>query len=227
MNNLVDPIKIIIIGGKGVGKTAILRRLAQLQYSAILPKSEGLEVAEFSAQLNYSASINITVIDVSASLVVAHPGSTMSSLFATEVDGVVVVAESESTNSVVEVKRWLDLISRQGATHLVQHLIIHKADIWQRDEHFCPHKLNLIVQNSPFEDWSWTVGDPSFGDVDLRRGEFEHQRAPEDTLRRMVLSILLKRQGNVCKLLPVPLKIEFKKWNSYAFEEVDKYFANN
>lgn len=226
MNNLVDPIKFIMIGGKGVGKTSILRRLAQEKFSAAA-KTDGLEVAEFVALLNHSASIHITVVDVSSSLLLAHPGSTMSSLFASEVDGVIIVADSENSNSIVEVKRWLDLVARQGATNMLHHLIIHKADVWQQDKHFCPHKLNRIVINSPFDDWSWTVGDPAFGDVDLKRGEYEHQRAPEDTLRKMVLSVLLKRQGNICRLLPVPLKIEFTKWTSHGFDEVDKYFASN
>jgi hypothetical protein len=223
MNNLVDPVNILVIGSIGVGKTTLLKRLANREYVSDDTPTAGLEVIDFRADLKHSASIRVSVIDVGASLLQSKQSElTFSRLFSTDIDGVCIVADGCKVQTILDVRYWLDLLAKQGVRNVVKHLIVNKADASPFDLQFSPRKLSSIVRASPLDDWSWTVGNAQFGDFDVSRGCVEHQRAPEDILRKMVVTILQKRQGNFCKLLPVPFELTFCKWTSYQASEIER-----
>lgn len=225
MDNLADPIKILLIGGYGVGKTSFMRRVTGCPFLRVYKQTTGIEESTLRVELLQTTSISISIVDVGANLLCKHPGSTMSLFFAGDVDAVIVMADGDSMRSLVEIKRWLSLVATQGNCKALLHLVIHKADLYSDERKFSPASLSGIVRESVFSDWSWTVGCAEFGDVDLGRGEYEHQRSPDDVIRKIVHSILLKRRGNVCKLLPTRLLLKFVESKNYDFEDIDKYFA--
>jgi GTP-binding protein EngB required for normal cell division len=224
MNNLVDPVNILMVGSHGVGKTSLLKRLANKSYVSDDAPTTGLEVIDFRADLKHSASIRVSIIDVGASMLQSKQSeSAFSQLFSTDIDGVCIVADGCKVQTILDVRYWLDLVAKQGVRSAVQHLIVNKADALPSELKFSPRKLSAIVRASPLDDWSWTVGNAEFGDFDVSRGSVEHQRAPEDVLRMMVLAILQKRQGNFCKLLPVPFELKYDNWTSYTVSEIEQF----
>jgi hypothetical protein len=227
MNTVVDPVKILVIGGYGVGKSSIIRRVAELAFESRYVPTTGIDVVVLKAPLKDSASIEVSVIDVGAELLLAHPGSTMSLLCANGVDCIIVVADGGDATSILEVKRWLHLIIQHGGNKAEIRLIISKADIPAAEREFSPSKLSRVIKESIISGWSWTVSNPDFGDIDISRGCVEHQSAPEDIIRSIVHSILVQRAGNLCKLLPVPFRLEFVKYSTYPFQDVDKYFSTS
>lgn len=226
MNSLVDPIKILLIGGYGVGKSSMLRRVAGLPYEAKYIATTGIDVLNLRVPLKEAASIDVSIIDVGAEFLLAHPGSTMSLLCANGMDCIIVVADSGDATSILEVNRWLNLITQHGSSKADIHLVISKADIPGPEREFCPSKLSNVIKESIITGWSWTVSNPDFGDIDVSRGCVEQQKPPEEVIRSIVHTILVQRAGNICKLLPVPFRLEFDKLSCFPFQDVDQYFSS-
>ena len=226
MNNLVDPITLLLIGGCAVGKTTFLRRLAGLEYCQLFQPTSGFNVGEFRVELKHNAHIIINIIDISSELLTKRMESIMPKFFAANLDAIIIVADSGNSQSFLDVNQWLELISRNMKRNIIKHLVVNKADIPISQRKFTPDKLSFLIKNSSLSGWSWTVGNPDFGDIDVSRGSYEHQKPPEDVLYSLILSILSNRQGNFCQLLTVPFKIDFLQLKHYDNNEIETYFRN-
>lgn len=226
MNSLVDPVKIILIGSGGVGKSSIVRRLAGHTFEDKYLPTTGIDVANMKVLLKDSAFVDVSIIDTGAELMQSCPGSTMSLLCAGGVDCAIIVADGGNARSILDVNRWLNLITQHGSNKLDIHLVISKADIPASGREFSPIKLSSVIKDSAIGGWSWTVSNPEFGDMDIARGCIEHQRAPEDVIRTIIHTVLVNRAGNVCKLFPVPFRLQFVQLTSFPFPDVDKYFSS-
>lgn len=222
MNNLVDPVKVLICGDHNVGKTAIAQRLANMNFPDRYAATSGLNDLEFIAELKHSASIRVSVVDIGADLFIQQ-GSCYLDILCADVDGVIVVVDGSKGNAAQEARDWLELLTRQTGPKVNKYIMVHKADMINLEASAPLDRMNELVRRKGIEGWALTVGHEELGDLVLSRGFPSRQKAPTDVLCSLVLSILLKRQSNFCKLLPVPFKIEFTKWTTYDYEDLDRY----
>jgi len=226
MNNLVDPVKILLCGDHNVGKTSIARRLASMKFPHLYSPTSGLNDLEFQAELKHNATIQISVLDVGADVFIQQ-GSGYIGLLWMDVDGVIIVVDGSKSNVVSEAHNWVEHIAKQTSSHTKVFLVIHKADCLSEQTLGALNQIDNWIKRAEIESWALTVGHQDLGDLVLSRGYSMQQKAPADVLRNLVLNILLKRQSNFCKLLPVPFKIEFQKWTTYDYEDLDRYLSSS
>lgn len=225
MINLVDPVKILLCGGYGVGKTSIVGRLADANFNSVYEPTSGINVVEFTANLKHSANIAVTVIDLGADLVQTGTDTELIPLLATDIDGAIIVVDGQNLK---DVNFWIDMTNKLTKRKICKFLIVHKADMSKSDKTFVPTELNTLVLTAHLEGWALTVGHPDFADFDCTRGNIINQKSPEEVLRELVLTILLKRQSNFCKLLPVPFTIDYSHWSSYyCSADVRRYIEHS
>jgi len=222
MNNLVDPVKVLLCGDHSVGKTSIARRLADMKFPDQYAATSGLNDLEFIAELKHSASIRVSLVDIGADLFIQQ-GACYLDILCADVDGVIIVVDGSRGNAAQEARDWLELLTRQTGPKVNKYIMVHKADVISLHALGPLDRMNDLVRRTGIEGWALTVGHEELGDLVLSRGFPSRQKAPADVLRALVLSILLKRQSNFCKLLPVPFKIEFTKWTTYDYEDLDRY----
>eukprot|EP00975_Prorocentrum_lima_P025066 5264119-Prorocentrum_lima.AAC.1 len=107
MNTIVDPIKILLLGGYGVGKTALFHRLihgqpATLHYE---PSSAGAEVAIFHLPYS-SSSIKLILVDVAAELIMSR-SDLLVTLFH-DAHAALIVVDCADKHSFQEADQWID-----------------------------------------------------------------------------------------------------------------------
>jgi hypothetical protein len=229
MNNLADPVKILLCGGAGVGKTSILRRLADFSFPEHYVQTSGLNVLEMRANLKNSASIKVLVYDLGSDLIQSGPGAdaTFLSVLTSDTDGAMVVLNGSNPQSIKEADVWLEFLAKNTNKKISKYLLVHKADMPVETRVVTARTLDIFVAHEEIDGWSLTVGHPALGDCDMSRGSFTNQKPPEDVLSNLVLRILRKRQGNICRLVPVPFRMDFVQWSSYDESELDRKFVNN
>jgi hypothetical protein len=227
MNNLVDPVKILLCGDCCVGKTSILRRLGNMTFPLEYNKTKGINVADFTSELKYAATIKISLLDLGSCLMNTQPTSGLFSEIFADVDGIIIVTDASKETSVSkDSMEWISkVLTIAGNTEKIIHkwVIVNKADTLPNNEPFDPHRIQSCLEYFDVDNWSLAVGHSALGDVNVCRGNFVHQTPPEDVLNKLVLSILLKRQSNFCKLIPVPFRVTFETWASLDTSELGSY----
>jgi hypothetical protein len=188
-------------------------------------QTSGVNNLDFQAELKHSATIRVSVLDIGAELFIQN-GSNYVNLLFMDADGVLIFVDGNKNDPVREVHAWLELLARQTTVNLNKYIVIHKADTFNTYSIGKLARLDDFVKHAGIEGWAMTVGHQDLGDMVLSRGSAAYQKAPADVLRELVLGILLKRQSNFCKLLPVPFRIEFVKWATYDFEDLDRFVAS-
>lgn len=227
MINLVDPVKILLCGGYGVGKTSLVSRLASKGFAREYQPTAGINVVEFSAKLKHSASIMVTVIDLGADLVLTQTDPELIPSITCDIDGAFIVVDGQKSQYLKDVSYWIDMTINMNKRKIFKYLLVNKADMSESGKTFFPTELDALVQSASLEGWALTVGHPDLGDFDCSRGSIINQKSAEELLQKLVLTILLKRQSNFCKLLPVPFAIEFGRLTSYDYSEVHRYKENS
>lgn len=225
MNNLVDPVKVLICGDHNVGKTSIARRLGNMKFPNLYSPTSGLNDLEFQAELKHNATIQISVLDVGADVFIQQ-GSGYIGLLCMDVDGVIIVVDGSSSDVMSDAHNWVELIAKVTNSQTKVCIIVHKADCLSAQTLGELDQMQNWIKRAEIESWALTVGHQDLGDLVLSRGFSMQQKAPADVLRSLVLNILLKRQSNFCKLLPVPFKIEFQKWTTYDYEDLDRHLSS-
>ena len=226
MNNLLDPVKILVCGGCEAGKTSILLRLADMEFPSTYEKTFGINVIECTAFLKHNATIKVTVIDIGANLVRTHGKTSLFSALVMNADGMLVVMNCINSHSISDTEQCIDRISKSMEKVISKHLLVHKADLLHKSGFYSTSAIEAFVAKTDMDDYALTVGHAELGDAVMNRGDFVHQKAPSEVLNKLVLAILLKRQSNFCKLVPVPFRIEFCKWTSYEVDELDEYISS-
>jgi len=226
MNNVIDPIKILVCGGYEVGKTSVVRRLSGMQFPRDYSQTTGINHVDLVCVLKNNASVKINLIDVGADLI--HSQIDNSSFFPVllmDVDAVIIVFDSTSLQSLKESDEWLDFLSKSIVKPNFKYLLVHKADLPVDKRVITAENLDRFVKNMHIDGWCYSVGHPDLSDccTNGNRGSLVHQRAPEDILKKLVLKVLTCRQSNIYKILPVPFAVEFKSWITYDYEDLEKY----
>lgn len=223
MNNVMDPIKILICGGYGVGKTSIVRRLANMQFPVEYNQTTGINTVDFVATFTNNSLIKITLIDIGADLMHTHIDSSFFPVLMMDIDGILIVIDHTNIESLKESDMWLDFLSKNIVKKVNKYLLVHKMDLSKELSVITPNNLDLFIQAMDIDGWSYTVGHSELNDFDISRGHLLYQKPPEDIFKNLILSILYRRQSNIYKIIPIPFIINYKNWISYEYEDLDKY----
>lgn len=229
MNNALDPIKIIFCGGHGVGKTSLLKRLAGMPFPYNYDRTTGVNEFNFRVPLISGVEVSVVLVDIGAAVLQnqRHNNAAFTAL-TMNVDAAVLVVDSVSAQSMKESDLWLDFLTVYVGNHdpknaVNKYLLVHKADLPLERRVITPHSLDEFVRMVRMGGWAYTVAHADLCDIDTARGAVHRQKAPQDVLRQLVTTVLLKRQQNLYKLLPVVMELKFVDWTQYDAADLDKY----
>ena len=223
MNNALDPIKILVCGGHAVGKTTILRRLSKMQFPDTYERTLGLNAVNFFVALNNNGvQLKVNIFDIGAGLLDSrHRDSALFTELTTDLDAVLLVVDGTKLESMKESDAWIEFLDVHITRKVVKYLLVHKADLPRSLRVITPKNLDVFVKHSGIDGWSLTVGHPALGDLDINRGSWIRQKPPEDIIKRVVSTVLLRRQSNLFKIIPPDFNLEFSAWKSYGYEDIN------
>jgi GTPase SAR1 family protein len=113
MDTILDPIKILLCGGSGVGKTSIIRRLAGLPFQEEYSQTSGINIAEFVVPLkNKMHELKITIIDVGSELIHFQDDSNFTYILLNNVHAIVLLIDCTNMSSLKDLDNWMEFFSR-------------------------------------------------------------------------------------------------------------------
>lgn len=238
MNTLVDPIYMGFFGGKHVGKTALLRRIANL---SIMEEDEtigGLNCAYFYFNLKNNLRVKVKIIDFASDLLTLYHPNRLNvssanqsghqnplSVLIPNLDCAFLVIDVTNKQSLLQCNQWIESIihyRKNNSNALLKYIIANKADMPLTDRIISPKNLERWRMNTESLDWAFTVGHRELGDVDVLRGDMIRQRCVEDILMQVLLLILQRRDNKYFKLLRSPplLHFQYSSWISLDKEDL-------
>lgn len=237
MNTLLDPVYIGFFGGGEVGKTCLLRRIANLCPFEEELKTDGFNYGLFQMNLKENFKIKVKIIDFSSDLLALyHPTSVKPdhqnplSTLIPNLHCVFLVSDITSKQSLLDCSQWMDAIvhsRRYSSTPLISYILANKADLPLKDRVISLKNLDRWRKNTESVDWAFTVGHRELGDVDPRRGNAIKQKSIEDILIQLLLLVLQRRDSKYYKLLDGPphLNFHFVSWIAVSKEEIEDQAA--
>eukprot|EP01039_Chlorochromonas_danica_P005230 gene5230-5763_t len=222
MNTIVDPIKILLLGGYGVGKTALFHRLihgqpATLHYE---PSSAGAEVAIFHLPYS-SSSIKLILVDVAAELIMSR-SDLLVTLFH-DAHAALIVVDCADKHSFQEADQWIDRLHEVIPVGVLKYLLVNKADLHPSHQLLHGGQLDKLVSHMAFLDWAFTVGHPLLGDIDSHRGSTRKQQTIDEIIGRVVQFVLHGRHGQQALAgLPLPLALPLERCFRLSHHDLSK-----
>lgn len=222
MNNLLDPLKIIICGGPSSGKTSIFNRYVGRSFLQTYSPTSCGNKAVCLVELSSSATLAVTIIDLSGSFL---EGVNQNGIFRvlSTADGAVIVVDCANEQSLKDSDCWIDSLN-MNCENLEKVLLMNKADLLKCQNNeliVLPSNINSFVRHTGILDWSYTVGSPDLVDIDFSRGNADKQNAPEGLLSKLILTILHKRH-RFYKLMKLPLKYSVTSVEEVNLEDIHK-----
>lgn len=227
LNNLLDPVKIVMCGGSSVGKTSILRRLAEMRVSDEYEPTTGVNIVNFSIPMRNSNTLKLQLVDIGADLIHCQSDSPFFSTLTSNMDGFILVIDGTSASSMKDSDAWLQFFAEKSVGKVFKYLLVHKADLPQERRILSSNQLDLFVHHAGLIDWALTVGHSQLGDLDFKRGNPGKQKSPEEVIKRMLIVILQQRQSNFHKIFPISFRIDYVSWLALEFEDLEKVGSYN
>lgn len=224
MENLLDLVKILIVGGCNCGKTTLLKRFVTyaVPFTDCYEATQGLNIARLSLPLTNSAVCNISIIDVGGELIERQDPELMNKIVE-NIEGVFIVVDATNVQSMKDADNWLDLLSKVNGNFkkFPTYLFVNKSDLPIEERVVTTQNLDTFVSYTDIVDWCYTVGHCELVDLDASRGNMAKQKAPEDVLRRMLIGVMQRRQNNFYKLFVIPTNLKFVSWLEIEAQDLD------
>jgi small GTP-binding protein len=166
MDHLLDPIKVIIVGGCSCGKTTLLKRYVsfagryqsinpamngtQLNSSHLVPFTDlyeatpGLNIGRLALPLNNGAVCNVSLIDVGGVLIQRKDPDLMNKIIE-NIEGVFIVVDATSVQSMKDADNWLDILSKCNS-NISKFLFVNKSDLPIEQRVVTPQNLDTFVR---------------------------------------------------------------------------------
>lgn len=197
--------KIIIIGGKAVGKTSIFNRLISRDLPIEYVQSSSLTEAKISIPTSSTTNINISLWDASSKII--EDSHEMLYNLLLNVDGFIFVVDVTNRDSFKEADQWNELISTYFPSTIPKIMAVNKADCISKGGTSSSSYMSIEwieefthVSNIS-SSWYYTVGSPKLKDLDIDRGSWHKQNCPESILIAVVKMVLRHRGGT--SLIPM------------------------
>ncbi len=167
MINALDSINIGLIGGPSVGKTTLLRRLAEKSFPGSYEATQGFNVMQAEIPLKDSLSVPVKVIDFASCLLPLYyerennRANPLTQLIP-RLQAAFLVLDVTDKQSVLYCNHWLDLVhrlTRHSQESLITIILAHKADIPLNQRQLTARQLDRLCLSSSSMLWAYTVGE--------------------------------------------------------------------
>jgi GTPase SAR1 family protein len=234
METPLDSINICLLGGYSVGKTCLLNRfIGSKSFDYNCKPSDGATVAKMVMNMKNGLQLQIRLIDISAEVInssfdnenslqssASYPLQCMFQSGFGKIDGSFIVMDCSRHSSFDEVERCLHVIETIPSYEVNRMMLVNKFDLTRSERAFTTQRLDTFSHHSKFSFWGYVVAHSAFGDFDVSRGDGHRQQSPEDILKRMIMSILKRRDENIHKLIDVPSILQFQKIQHFDSDDL-------
>jgi GTPase SAR1 family protein len=216
MQNVLDSVQIVLCGGRGVGKTTLLSRLA-CQKPPQLIDDVSINSIELTYPLNNSSHLKIGLYAIGSRLIdVIDQLAQLKQLLARS-SILIMVIDGTDSESLKDMDSWLNTCSQYFSSAMLKYLVVNKADLFtSKTAILSEENFDTFVRAAGFLGWSYSVGSPWLGDFSVVRAPPHRQQTIESIIVLLLHNILQKRSSTFYKLFPVPPRFHLVSWLTAA-----------